>query len=349
MILVAENATEGHRAEYLAVVEGLLHARGTNVRRSRARLTLLFSRDAVFFMMIEEATTLFFLIGLLRALWGRRTAGLLFRPDECLAPTTLQLRLKRAGLRLFKLLPRIGVVTILPFSLNRRFETIARYGIYDLQFWDLKQPPAALAKSDLVAAIDRVAGSRKIVAALGSQNVEKAFDYFCKVWCAPANAKLRAEYLFVSGGRVAPGLSDLASEFERNGGVLIDRPLTDEELSALYLRSDLAWCCYAPHYNQSSGIFGRAVQYGVPAVARKGSYVASLANSLGHPALVLNWDEAENSAASLLSQSLTRRDPIEVVRTIAGMKSSSLASLERALGIRLQGEETSSVGSVAFD
>lgn len=337
MILVAENATEGHRAEYLAVVEGLLHACGTNVRRSRARLTLLFSRDAVFFMMIEEATTLFFLIGLLRALWGRRTAGLLFRPDECLAPTTLRRRLKRAGLRLFKLFPRIGVVTILPFSLNRRFEAIARYGIYDLQLWDLPvaslAAPATQQAATLVAAIDVAARGRHVLAALGSQSVEKGFAFFCNVWSAPANAKLREQFLFVSGGAVAPSCKKLADDFVRAGGVLVDRPLADDELQALYARADIVWCCYAPHYNQASGIFGRAVQHGKPIAARGGSYVAELGREIGHPVTVLAWDDVCQAAAHLLEQTSA---PAHARPSVADMKTFSLDRLGEAMGVRLR-------------
>lgn len=337
MILVAENATHGHRAEYLAVVEDLLRARGTFVRRSRARLALLFSCDDVFFMMIEEATTRFFLIALLRTLWGGRTGGLLFRPDECLAPTTFRLRLKRAGLGLLKRFPRVGVATILPFSLNRDFEKIARFGIYDLQLWDLPLSslvaPVPEPAGALIAGVDEAAKGRRVLVALGTQNAEKGFSFFCDTWCAPENAKLREEFLFVSGGAVAPSCRKFADDFVRAGGVLVDRPLTDDELQALYVRADIVWCCYAPLYNQASGIFGRAVQHGKPVTARNGSYVAGLGREIGHPVTALVWDDARQAAMCLLEKA---PDPLPAQRSVSDMKTFSLDRLGEAMGVRLQ-------------
>src|ERR1700685_4165033 len=49
--------------------------------------------------------------------------------------------------------------------------------------------------------------------------------------------------------------------------------------------ADLVWSCYAPDYNQSSGIHGRAVQLGIPVVVRRGSYIDALGKSLSHPSL----------------------------------------------------------------
>ena len=339
MILVAENATDGHRAEYLAVVEDLLRDSRTNVRRSRARLTLVFSRDDVFFMMIEEAPTIFFLIAFLRALWGRRTGGLLFRPNECLAPTMLRLRLKQAALRLFKLFPRIAVVTILPFSLNPRFQTIARYGIYDLQLWDLPASSLAAPVTEQAAAvgdaIKAAAKGRKVLAALGAQNIEKGFAFFCDTWSAPENAKLREEFLFVSGGAIAPSCRTSADDFVRAGGVLVDRPLLDDELRALYACADTVWCCYAPHYNQASGIFGRAVQLGKPTTARSGSYVAALGREVGHAVILLDWADVRGAAALLLEQTSASPDRGRAGLSVADMKAFSLDRLGEAMGVRL--------------
>ena len=40
---------------------------------------------------------------------------------------------------------------------------------------------------------------------------------------------------------------------------------------ALYSIADLAWCFYSPEYDQASGILGRALQFSVTPVVRKGS------------------------------------------------------------------------------
>jgi hypothetical protein len=339
-VLVARNVTSGHRAEYLAVVETALKESGQTVLVRSDGAALIFTRDVVFFMMIEESSTRFFLLAVLRALFGRRTAGLLFRPSECVAPRKFRLVLKRLGLQMLKLLPGSAVVTILPFSLNPEFERIARFGIYDIQLWDLYDSPSfgkvLKPTGELNAEIDRAAGGRKVMVALGSQNLEKGFNYFCDVWNAPAGEDLRRQFLFVSAGEVAGSCKVFARQFAAQGGFLIDRPMRDDELAALYRRADLVWCCYAPFYDQSSGIFGRAVQYGKPAAARRGSYLARLAQEAGHPILELDWADPSSAQRSLLGGKLDPRDPESVRRAVAEMKEFSLARLGEAIGIALQ-------------
>ena len=228
----------------------------------------------------------------------------------------------------------------MPFTVEPQFEKIAKYGIYDFQWWDLAQSdiksPAPSLPDDLISKIDSIAGSRKLVVALGTQNLEKGFDYFCKVWNASGQSTLREKFLFVSGGRVVPETAEYAKDFEQSGGVLIDRSLSREELLALYKRCDLVWCCYSPVHNRSSGIFGRSVQFGAPAAVRSGSYVAALADQIGHPVIALDWDRPERAASQLVSYRAARREPEETQRCVEDMKYYSLECLGAALGITLR-------------
>jgi len=63
--------------------------------------------------------------------------------------------------------------------------------------------------------------------------------------------------------------------------IVEDRYDTDAEIVSLYRVADLAWCRYAPGYDQASLVFGRALQIGVTPVLREGSVIADLARMVG--------------------------------------------------------------------
>ena len=39
------------------------------------------------------------------------------------------------------------------------------------------------------------------------------------------------------------------------------------------MKSQFIWCCYSPEYDQASGVFGRAVQYGCIPIVREHSVI----------------------------------------------------------------------------
>jgi hypothetical protein len=113
--------------------------------------------------------------------------------------------------------------------------------------------------------------------------------------------------------------------------VLLDRRIEDAELFALYGIADLVWSCYAPDYNQSSGIHGRAVQLGVPVVVRKGSYIDALSETLSHPSLALPFDDMSEAVSSLLKWNPRRVDPEYSASLVRKMREHSLSVLADAL------------------
>lgn len=118
---------------------------------------------------------------------------------------------------------------------------------------------------------------------------------------------------------------------EALGGVVFDRMVSDEELLSLYGASDLVWSCYSPHYNQSSGIFGRAFQLGKPSLVRESSYLADLADILEHPALRLPFGEVNSASERLTTWKPEPQDRTKILRKIKFMKERDLALLARTL------------------
>jgi hypothetical protein len=113
--------------------------------------------------------------------------------------------------------------------------------------------------------------------------------------------------------------------------MLLDRHIDDAELFCLYRNADLVWSCYAPDYNQSSGIHGRAVQLGIPVVVRKGSYIDALGETLSHPSLALPYGAIGESISLLQKWNPRRVDQERTESLVRHMRDHSLSVLADAL------------------
>ncbi|WP_139165891.1 hypothetical protein [Paracoccus tibetensis] len=106
---------------------------------------------------------------------------------------------------------------------------------------------------------------------LGALSRAKGFDAFVRLAQTKSDAK--ADRLYVAAGQLHLDSEDLAAELERDGGLVFSRRLTEEEIHSLYGIADRIWACYSAEYDQSSGIFGRAVQYGAVPIVRLNSRI----------------------------------------------------------------------------
>jgi hypothetical protein len=333
-LVLAVGGLDGHRREYIALFEDLARSSGVDVSSQALTFGHIFQRAPLFSPMLEEHTARFALIAAVRGALGLRSSALIFRPAEAARSTALKHRLKKLMLNVAQMFPTTSILTILPFSLDPAFATVAKGWIYDPQLWDWSLRKQAGSRAELAEKVEREAKGRLIVTALGAQNESKGFDFLAAL--LSQNAALAERFLFIAGGKVASGSRAAADAFEAAGGLLIDRFITDEELRALYDVSHMVWACYAPSYDQASGILGRAVQVGAPTLVRRGSFVERLAEELDHRVVALDWDDENASANALLAipADMTRADPrVKVTR----MRSESLATLGRALGLSLEG------------
>ncbi|MCW1383260.1 hypothetical protein OLX02_10540 [Novosphingobium sp. KCTC 2891] len=259
----------GHRGEYYAVLHRLI-----GIERTGSMIKALFARRPVLIAQIEASLSRYVLLCLFRAMLGRHTAGFLMRPLPVIEGTSGRLRVKRFFLELLRRIPTVGTFTILPFSVEPRFDSIAAHWIYDLQFWDFLYPEPALEgrqEGSFAGEMRARAAGRAICCAVGRQDRDKGFDQFVNLYTRRPD--LRAQCLFVFGGVVAGQLSEEMAAFEQAGGLGYARFIDHEELLDLYASADLVWCSYSPDYDQASGIFGRAIQLGIPVVVRKGSLI----------------------------------------------------------------------------
>jgi hypothetical protein len=330
MTVLVSREQDGHRAEYLSLFSSIATRANSGVRLTHRGWRYVVSTEPLLFMMVEDSPSEFFLISLLRGLMGLRTGAILFKPAECLAPRALRWRAKRWGLMLLRLLPRVAVITIIPFSVEPRLSAIARHAIYDPQLWDLEEhdfPDDAKFASQIAAK----ARGRTVVAAMGMQAQDKGFGYFSRL--LKACPSLAEQYLFVAAGKVANGSRDDARIFAAAGGMLLDRYMTEAEMAMFYRSAGLIWCCYAPSRDMASGIFGRAVQYGTPTIIRAGSYLEKLAAELGHPAIAVPWNDPQ-SVQRLLSIRPPRSSPSQRQAIVRRLRAQSVTVIHAVLGLQ---------------
>ncbi|MBR9911304.1 MAG: hypothetical protein GYB33_13230 [Gammaproteobacteria bacterium] len=284
----------GHRLDYIKFSESQLG--GGRVYG----VELLLTAKPLLFLMVEESFLLYFFVSICRALFGRKTVGLVFRAKECVQKNSLRLKLKYALMKILKNVNNIRCISIVPFFLCEGAEKICDDWIYDFQFWD-KEFLEAMANSNEVSEARKLiyekANGRKIVCAIGKQDKRKGFDQFVQLYLS--SESIREKYLFVSGGEISGIDEKLVSNFEFCGGLLINRRVSDSELVALYEVADVIWVCYSVDYDQSSGILGRALQYSKAVIVRKGSIAERLSRHSGADVFCFDGQNEVGSACLL--------------------------------------------------
>ncbi len=317
---------EGHRAEYYALMARLIGS-----TRTSSLWRALWARQPVLDGAIEASVGSYVMLCVLRALMGRRTAGILFRPLPLIEGGLLRLRIKRWLLATINRLPGVYTLTILPFALEPRFARFANGWILDPQYWDLhypedvdgNRPAGAFAQS-----IRETAGARGVVVAIGRQDSAKGFDMFARLYTARAD--LRETWHFAFGGRVVEcDVGEHLKEFIAAGGQAHATYISHDELLDLYAAADAVWCCYAPDYDQASGVFGRAIQLGLPVIVRKGSLLEKTCLVEGLPHLAYDGNVESFDAATLPP----RLDPALAASRARQWGADSIARLRGYLGL----------------
>lgn len=313
----------GHRLSYIDLFSSLCADAGLAPTLLRSWGAGAKHRGPLLVLMIEESFVSFAIVAIGRAVLGRSTTGLLFGGAGLVRRGGIKAAVKRSGLRLLKRLLQVTVLAITPFAVAPPLAALADEWIYDPQLWDVDR--VEVMSSSLAEDVRTVAAGRSIVAALGRQGLEKGFDRFARLW--RAHPELREHCLFLSAGAVEEGLEADASAFEAAGGYLVNRFVSDDELMSLYGVSTLVWALYAPVYDQSSGIMGRAMQLGRPSVVRRGSQIHDLALHLGVSVVAAPWDDDVGIAEAIL-RSLAA-PPVSGPAIAGRLKAETLEVLQR--------------------
>ena len=288
-VILVSHSTAGHRRAYIDQFAALVEGWGGAASVVSTWRATIGARQPVLFLMIEETLGGYLTAAVLRAVLGRRTVGLLFRGREAVSGASLRLRVKRWILGGLKRVPGVSTLSILSFDVEPRLAAVADGWLDDPQLWDVQD--TAPSSTALSQSLQTLAQGRRIAVSLGVQNAGKGLNFFSRAWCE--DASLRRDWMFAAVGKVAPDAAAAARAMEDAGARVVDRFISDEELASLYGVADVIWAVYRPEYDQASGIFGRALQYGRPVVVRRGSAIASQAAHLNAPAVTIDYGDVD--------------------------------------------------------
>ena len=321
----------GHRAAYISFINRVLGGHKVCTPKE------LFCRAPVLFLMIEDNFALYILVGVLRAAFGRRTVGLLFRPLPALTGRSLRLTTKHYLLRFTKLIPNLLTLSIVPTPLNREIGKLVDGWIHDFQLWDLSSVDRAHISSlrnhevinDREADVffhdaKEYAAGKPLLVAIGVQNHEKGIHRLA----TSMRAVESAGWAVMVAGRFTTDAASAKHAIIDQGGKVIDRHLSEGEILSAYASADAVWCLYEPEYDQASGILGRSVQLGIPAIVRKGSISEALCRSEALPHVAI--DGKEDITIGLAS--LPQPQPQLAYAVSTRFASDNIAKLREALG-----------------
>lgn len=317
----------GHHAEYDEFFISQLNRRGHHAYKSNRHLFNL-EKNPLLFTTLDDATISFCLTAFARSVLGQRTVGLYLRPSSCFE-AGIKYQVKRAMFRALMLLPNVRVLSLLPYSMDLRFQQVSTGWLYDPQFWDLDEND--LNTSDETSHKFDAPPSRKLLLALGLLNSLKGFDLLVDLYCS--SAALRRKYRVVAAGVVDPSLYGHMERLRGFGGEVINRNISRAELMALYKQADIVWACYHPSYDQSSGIFGRAMQHGIPTVVREGSFLDKLGFEIQHPCLRIPFSDRDKAAHLLENWHAEGARELDEDDLLSDIRKSCWLTLADALGL----------------
>jgi len=301
---VSEN---GHRKPYLDLLGAMCGGEPIyGPLRGNVFLRLL-QADRVLISTVDDDVMGFGLLTLKRSLRGLPTLGLFLRPQSCFGLSGPAV-IKRLLFSLLKSLPKATVASITPFDVAPHYAKVSNIGLHDPQYWDLvlRKSLPNLSQTEFSRDIKRAAGDRMICTAIGALRSSKGIGFLAQM--LEQHSFLHERTLWLFAGRVPEDDQVLLRKVEACGATIINRYLTDAEIESLYGISDAVWSCYAPEYDQASGIFGRAVQFGVPAIVRRHSLIHRFADQRKIPVIALEYGDP--GTAATLAEALSSRKAI---------------------------------------
>jgi hypothetical protein len=285
-VLVFDVSGIGHRENYVRIFARILdcsHLIGPIVT-NLARLLMV---RTLFLSTFESAPIPYTALVVARSLLGRRTVLLILRP-LLTGTSPVARRLKRMVHLLLAGLPRTRLVLIMD-SAGSHLEG-RTYHVRDPEFWDLRMREKAICPTPLSDELKRVAAGRKILLFTGFLSSDKGADFLADTVSRPDWPT--GDILVAAIGQVVPDAERACAAIERARGFVRPGTVSDDEFLSLFTVADLAWCCYGPGRDMSSGVFGRAVQLGVWPLVSAGSFLARQVEATGFGASVAFGDEA---------------------------------------------------------
>jgi hypothetical protein len=279
--LVYGSSIGGHRLAYMQLLAGLF---GLTIADSlpniQTALRLINTRKLLF-STLDDSLGLFVFVSFVRSLLLRRTVGLFLSPHSCFDTEHKHFPTKLLLFMLLKWFPRLTIATITPYEVAPEFRRVSHVGLHDPQYWD-KTPspvPPEPPTTELSQRLVQMAGQRMVLGHIGLVSKTKGTDFLADF--LERHPDTSAEVFVACVGDVREGEEALANRLRASGAFILGRHATDDEIESLYGTASVIWCCYPPDFDRASGVFGRALQYGVDPLIRTGSNIHRLSRMIG--------------------------------------------------------------------
>lgn len=290
--VVYERHTAGHRENYALTIARILGA-DVILGRTHRGIWDAFTARCLIITTLESAPRLYTLLALFRAAFGRPTTIIATR-SHVPSRGRLQAFARKAAYSSLMSAEPIQLLTISP---PEGLEDGRMGFIEDIEFWDL-QPDVfeAPPQSKLADRVATMCAGRQVILVTGTLEVSKGLAFLDAIF--ERDSALLNRFAIVCAGQVMEPSRIQLESLKNKAIVWEDRFLTRDEMLSLYPLADAVWCCYRPDYDVSSGIFGRAVQFGRPTLVRSGSLISRLRARLG-PGMAFEYGDTEAAAAAL--------------------------------------------------
>ena len=270
---VYDRSGAGHRANYVRFVATLVDGAPLIAPVSQVWRRLITAK-ALVLTTYESAPGIFGALILLRSMLGRRTVAIFLRAhmrnrDRALG--SLRLIVQKSLIRL----PHTRFLSIVPVPAS--IDPGGRIGtVMDFEFCDLDEAQIKGPDTDLSRDVVVRAGGRQILLFTGGVEDARGIGFLAE--CVTED--LTKNIHVVVAGQVHLDAQASVDRLEAAGAHIIGRFITDQEMMSLFRIASAVWCCFRPDRDMSSGVFGRAVQFGAAPIVRTGSILDTLALSV---------------------------------------------------------------------
>jgi hypothetical protein len=297
----------GHRRMYINAIQNQV---GGNFLVApptlKTLLRLIQNKNGVVFVTIEDSIRCYVLCAVIRALLLRPTVGLSLEVKQERVKLLSMRGLKEKLLQFIKLFSSPSTLSVIPFSVHSEGKKICKNWIYDPAFWDLcGQKEAKNIVDSLESRIKATLKNRnnkKIILYLGTIDNRKGFDLL--VHLMGEASWLCQQYIFIAAGPEGHNLDKkMLTLFKTRDGLLINRRLTEEEVTSLQGNADIFWAWYPPYFDQSSGICGRAVQLEKQVIIRADSVAEKILRFMNYDKIISSSGRVNEISEMLMNLS----------------------------------------------
>ncbi len=270
----------GHRQSYQNLFAGLFGLSNIIAPLSMKQILKLIGAKTLLISTIDDAVLLYSIIIITRYILRKRTVSIFIRPQSCFFSGNFRFKLKYLLFFNLKLIPGSSIITIIPFQYREKYIDVSSQSVLDPQYWDYIESdrPPALGQSLLADQLQSLARRRPVLLFSGAVNKDKGIEFLADI--VEQFPEINNDILIIVAGPIDKRLEEHCKRLQENGVELVARWLSDRELESLYGISSLIWACYHPSYDQASGIFGRAAQFGKTCLIRRGALLEEIGNGM---------------------------------------------------------------------